>query len=425
MFRTNNEYRGVRFFSEALPLIASYFSGEDVFISPISTDFDRSSSDEYSRFAGELRLRHGLACSAELLPIIQQIESSTSSARELVRTESKGEILGALDISKHIARRSANLSWPKSYPIIISEETPNTPENALARRLMMDVLKRLTSNMGPSSSAESRLAVRHSKWLLSRLRREPWREVRLSGSIQRFALETRRRLQKRQTGHDLNYRRLIECFERWTIDPANMGRAAQNELAQALLTFPTDESFLDRIFEIWSLREVANSLIRLGAILVEGPQSLFNSRRFPIYVYELRGHRIEIWFQRALDPMKARWSYTATAQPFRGIPDITLMVDSKYAFIVDAKNRLVSGNTRSEETYKMFGYFENYRNLFDPVGCWGLLGFVTSSTFVQHLSSENGGQLFLIGAHVTDERLCEFSGCLDRALSDWLSSCRC
>lgn len=130
---------------------------------------------------------------------------------------------------------------------------------------------------------------------------------------------------------------------------------------RALLSFPAGDSFMDRIYEIWCIHRIASCLSNLGATCLEGPLPLTMSRNRPIYTFQIGEDCIRILFQRSLDGGSAVWNYEASEKYLQGIPDITNVANDRHFLLVDAKNRLVSSNTRSEETCKLLGYFENFR----------------------------------------------------------------
>ena len=146
---------GGRFLAEALPLVASYFSGEQVVLAGAEVALGEDIDNESDLFGSQIRLRHALTCCTELIPLIHRIEERVSSVNSTVRTETKGVIRGRLDIPRYVARRSAALSWPKSYPVLVSEESPSTAENLLTARVLRHLLTRLSNARAPAKTAEA------------------------------------------------------------------------------------------------------------------------------------------------------------------------------------------------------------------------------------------------------------------------------
>ncbi len=413
---------GGRFLAEALPLVASYFSGEQVALAGSKVALGEDTDAESILFGSQIRLRHALTCCAELIPLVHRIEAQVSSVNRTVRTETKGIIRGRLDVPRYVMRRSAALSWPKSYPILVSEESPSTPENLLTVRVLQHLLTRLSSARAPTKTAEGISTHWYRQWINNRLRRTPWCDVASSSSMPRLQMETSRRISRRQTGNERAYSDLSRLIDDWRLTGAVIGGATgSNRFVQALLSFPADNSFLDRIYEIWCIREIASCLSHLGATLIEGPLPLTVNRQRPIYTFQMGDDCIEIWFQRSLDSGSSVWNYEANGKSLRGIPDITVVANNCHFLLVDAKNRLVTGNTRSEETYKMLGYFENFNPMLRGASSWGVLAFVSFKGFFQSLQSPPGRRIVMISADPKSPGDCLFRPQFIELLQGWLT----
>lgn len=120
-------------------MLSSYFYSEQVVLEPARIQVGDEEVDEYEEFAGVLRMRHALACGLELKAIVERIKRGYSQSSEIVRAESKGAISGRLDIQLYLNRRGTNLSWPRTFPVLIAEATASTPEN----QLVVDTLRQL------------------------------------------------------------------------------------------------------------------------------------------------------------------------------------------------------------------------------------------------------------------------------------------
>ena len=411
---------GGRFLAEALPLVASYFSGEQVVLTGAEVALGEDIDDESILFGSQIRLRHALTCCTELIPLIHRIEERVSSVNSTVRTETKGIIRGRLDIPRYVARRSAALSWPKSYPVLVSEESPSTAENLLTARVLRHLLTLLSSARAPAKTAEAVSAHWYRQWINNRLRRTPWCDVAGGSSMPRLQMETSRRISRRQTGNERAYSGILKLVDDWQLaGPRSGGATGSERFVQALLSFPADDSFMDRIYEIWCIHEIASCLTNLGATRLEGPLHLTKNRHRPIYTFRIGNDCIEIWFQHSLDSDSAVWNYEATGRYLRGIPDITIVANDRHFLLVDAKNRLVSGNTRSEETYKMLGYFENFRPILSGSSSWGMLAFVSFNRFFQSLQSPPGRRLVMISADPHSRSDCAFNAQFTKLFQEW------
>lgn len=412
---------GGRFLEEALPLVATYFSGESVTLAAKHVRFGQDLDSDASLFAAQIRLRHALACCAEIISIVHRIEERTSSANRTIRTETRGVIRGRLDIPRYVAQKAFSLSWPKTYPILVSEDSASTPENLLVVRVLRHLSARLSYTDLPKKKAESTAARRYRGWINHRLRREPWASISGTSSLSRLKMETTRRVARRQTGNDRAYAELVSLIDKWQLSSNDVGGSPFSaDMCNAILAFPSDESFNDRIYEIWCIREIATCFFEIGASITEGPISMLESGNRPIYTFSLGLDIIEIWFQLPLPGQSAEWKYENTGKSLRGIPDISILMNGSDRMLVDAKNRLVTGNTRSEETYKMLGYFENFRSTMSKANSWGVLAFTSYQDFQNSLTS-NGRRLELLSANPDSRASCSFRSRFKDILVKWLT----
>ncbi len=91
-----------------------------------------------------------------------------------------------------------------------------------------------------------------------------------------------------------------------------------------------------------------------------------------------------------------------------------------HRLLVDAKRRQVSTPTRSEETYKMLGYLENFRGLFEELPFWGVLCFLSSNNLFTEIATKRGDKIVLVGAHHSDPEICAMGGRMDTLVGEWL-----
>lgn len=422
MSQSHDNQFGRRFFEEALPLVSTYFSGESVELTGRPTSIGMGSDTECVNFSQYIRFRHAIACCTELFPIIQKIESSLSNVTVIARSETKGVIRGRLDIPRYVARKSWAFSWPRSYPILTTIENSSTPENELVIRVFRTLLQRLPLSQFPASSAEMTLGHRYKNWILSRMKRAPWSSISSSSSLTRLYKEACRRISRKQTGNERAYSALVEFIRDWRLlGDEFSGSASSEKFIDSFLSFPAEQFFLDRVYEIWCIHSVADAFMKIGGEILHGPSKMFESRRKPIYIFDLESIHIEVWFQRSLPSENTEWFYDSTGSGLRGIPDITIIANSKHRLIIDAKNRIVTGTTRSEETYKMLGYFENFRATLGGETNWGVLAFVSPNGFSRSIKSSNGRCLELISANPTTLSDCNFSEDIIKILKAWIN----
>ena len=413
-----------RFVREALPLIASYFHSEQVILEPTDVTSTQLDDDEFVEFENDLRLRHAVACGLRLKPILEAIERNASETSRVIRAESKGILAGRLDIPLYLSRRGRNLSWPRAFPVLVAEATPETPENQLVFRVLRELGHRLELANSIGMSAERTYSLSLLRWSRERLRSDPWARLTSSQNVGRLRREAEHRFRKRQTGNQPAYGSFLSWLNQWQFDPSQSSPEDSEKLLDLIFAFPADNFFEDRVFEIWCLHQAIESLRRCGAEITAGPRPLAQRGERSICQLSFEGYHVEVWFQRSLPSSVARWTYTHSQKPLRGIPDITIIGSDGRRLLVDAKRREVRTQTRSEETYKMLGYVENFRHAFLASPFWAVLCFLSNGPLFTELSAAGGHKIFLIGAHNDDPVVCPFKGSMDTLISEWLSARR-
>ena len=410
------------FLLAALGLVGSYLSGSEVElgVEPLGLAEDDEREDETRQFLQELEARHAIACAKRLGELLPAIEAKVSDVPVLVKADSKGAIRGRLDIPRYIQTRFQNLSRPRTYPVIINRASAQTPENALIVHALHGLARRLGRVDYPRSSAEGKMSSALYGWVRGRLRRQPWVEVGRVNSLDRLLQQTRQRIRKRQTGNEQGYGLFLEWLAEWLLDQDNIGSAGQEAVSDGLLAFPIADAFKDRVFEIWCLSEVAAALSHLGMVTLDGPRPLQERQQGPIYLFGGVPGNVKVWFQRQIPLGSPRWTYGHSGNGLAGIPDITLIGEGRSPLIIDAKFRLVTRPTRSEETYKMLGYAENFRATILPGTFNGILLFLSNDPLNTILTDPESGRLSLTGVDMGLSNLADFRSSLQYAIQAWL-----
>ena len=417
----SNDASTRRFVREALPLLSSYLYSENVTLEATEVETGAEYPDEYQEFASLLRMRHAVACGLRLKPILEAVERGSSHVSEIIRAESKGDIAGRLDIPLYLSRRGMNMSWPRSFPVLIAADTPNTPENQLIAETLRQFGRRLNESQFHEVSAERAHSINLLRWTREQLHSEPWSRVTPVRGTDRLRREADHRLRKRQTGNEPAYLQFLAWHNQWLFDASQSNTEQTEDFVTLLLAFPPGEFFEDRVFEIWCLHQVIESFRRTGAVLMDGPHALAERSRRSICQMRYGNYRFAIWFQKALPAASARWQYLTTRRKLQGIPDITVMGADGRRLLIDAKRREVATQTRSEETYKMLGYLENFRSVFTTTPFWGVLCFLSQGGLYTEIVGEGGQKLFLVGAHDQNPAVCALAGRLDTVIAEWLS----
>lgn len=407
-------------FRETVGLLASYSWQPSVVLEP--TEFGRSEVDlSLPEFLREFRLRHALATAQRLPSIIEQIEAGPSHVSGLERADSRGVIRGRLDTPRYIARRATLRSIPRRYPIVRNTVSYETPENVLTALTLSDVRAAMRDNPFPLRSAESTAANTQMRWASDRLRHRPWDESPRHGNRERLYNEVDARIRRRQTGNDDAYRQLLAWLNDWRLDLDRLGEDAREALIRGLLAFPGGDAFWDKVFEVWCLLFVASTMDALGWSRMEGPSALHQGTGV-IYGYSSpSGHQVKVRFQRK-DPLPVGlWSYR-DGDALRGVPDVTLGLDTPHPLplLVDAKNRYISSDriARSEETYKMLGYAENFRVGSEGARFCGVLIFPSNRSSRRIIDGPQNGRLDLVTVDLSGDRTAA-SDALGEAITNW------
>lgn len=413
---------GRTFLLQALDLLASYLFGRTVELeaTPVGVA-DEKRDDETSRFLRELECRHAIACGVRLKEIMNAVERAASGTSAVRRTESRGVIRGRLDIPQYIARRAAHKTLPRTYPVLVNEEIPDTPENVLARQVLRGLSSQLGQSPFPRSYAEGRLGLALYAWARSRLQRLPWSEIRRVAPIQLLQREAIQRIRKRQTGNDAAYAALVEWSREWQVDVSKIGSTGKQRVLDGLLAFPPGDFFWEKVFEVWCLREAVESLQRCGFSIALGPEPLHRRGSGPIYSLTDGEQVIKVWFQRQRPLGAGLWRYAVSGNLLRGIPDIVITGENKVPLLIDAKFRKANSESRPEETYKMLGYAENFRATYGGKGFHGLLAFIGDTSAETVLHGPGDGRLSLIFVQ-EGTRDNAFQGYFDNSMRAWLAN---
>ena len=366
-------------------------------------------------------MRHALACGLALKPIVERIRRGYSQSSAIVRAESKGAIVGHLDIPLYLNRRGINLSWPRTFPVLIAKATASTPENQLVVETLGQLVRRLSAALSLDASAERNYCIGLRRWGRKQLHSEPWDVVTPRRTAPRLHREAEHRHRKRQTGNEPAYGRFLDWYDQWLFDASRTDPDEVENLVDLLLAFPPGDFFCDRVFEIWCLHQVMESFRRCGALIVNGPRPLSERSDGPICAMNHEGYTSNVWFQRALPTTAARWQYVHSQKPLIGIPDITVVGSDGRCLLIDAKRREVRSPTRSEETYKMLGYLENFRGIFRRTPFSAALCFLSDTDLFTEVVADTEQRIVLLGAHVDNPRICAFGVRMDTLVSDWLS----
>jgi hypothetical protein len=124
-----------------------------------------------------------------------------------------------------------------------------------------------------------------------------------------------------------------------------------------------------------------------------------------------------VWFQNSQPLASGRWRYRHSNQALSGIPDVIVTSGGATPLLIDAKNRVMESRTRPEESYKMLGYLENYREVFNAGRFRAVLVFTGPAEQETHLASDDGELSLLVAVESRVRPV--FEKALDALLLTW------
>jgi hypothetical protein len=360
----------------ALPLLVTYFAGAPTWNLEVSPRLSTADADAaLDEFAAAARLRASLAAAARLVDVAGRIIARPTFRYTHVAAESVGTIQGRLDLARY-SRQRGRVDVPRRYPIRLVERATGTPENVLASYAVAWIkrdLERTPTGLLPAGSPEARelrdlvaaLTRQLSAPLLARTvpqAMEVWRRATIEALLDRVT-------QRLEAGHIAApepYQELTDWMR------ASLTGDAIAKLGQRDWSF-YDARFDTKLFEIWSLMKLAESISRRIGAPTARPASLTGRTRGPIYSWTVGEHAVRLYFQpplHTLTPGGVRWRHHPEGNPLLGFPDLAVISDGpsgRGVALFDPKLRRRSG-APTEELYKLLGYFANLRHPRPPQG---------------------------------------------------------
>lgn len=407
----STEFYRKAIFYESLPLLSSWANHIDVNLESLTVnsqvDVTHENFHEYFLF------RQLLASLPSFYLGVYEVSLNPSRRLVLSREDSDSGITGRLDVNRYVQQRSQRRvrGSRRNLPVVRGNHSNDTPENQLILAILLRLRKTLALNPFPIRSSEH-LSARHHRSRLFKLSQSEFLNGVCAGSLSRLIPESSARVTRRRTGNESSYGKLIEWVKIWTMV---LGPSTDEFDATTQLSFPSGESFWNRVFEVWCLRQCIDSLVRLGFKQIAVNPLHTTSRE--IAVLKRDATRVDVRFQKSASSESGTWSYE-NASSLRGIPDISLVSPGKPSLYVDAKFRESSPNKRrSEEVYKMLGYAENFNRGIPNYPFHGLLIFPTRSPHRYRLSRGNTGFIDVLSTTTARNNL---NPMIDFAIKDWL-----
>lgn len=363
----------------ALPVLATWFSDASWRLRAEDAVAAQDASDRL--LAKAVRLRVLLALAAESEQVLDAILQRPSFRYRQELAETVGGVGGSLDVARY-ARRHDRRTSPRRYPVRAVARDVRTPENVLLAAglaLLQRSLSQLAADLKLSPTGPERRAIEAWRTRLRRLggthamrtlAEAAQSEYAGPKAIAALRSDVGRRLQRGDVAHPRAYRQLCA----W-IDRLLEGYAPEPGTTPWSLY---DERFDPRLFELWTLASVVESLsTALGSPPRDGLRPLWDRGGAPVAQWRTPLGEVELHFQREASAvgLPGRWRIPAADRTLRALPDMLLWVrpvaGPPSAVLVECKLRrhapvpAPGSDTRpdlpSEEIYKVLGYFEHLR----------------------------------------------------------------
>ena len=393
----------------------------------------------------EIYLRILLANIEVAIEALSSIEKNISFAYEEEKIKVAGGIKGRLLINEYTQNKSI-LRIPREYPCSVKRKSYGTPENFYLAHIVIRlisildyIIKRLNNEYQSRLLSEYQRLNAVKNYMSSLLRKQP-----ISYIIKNYGIKAvmdqlqndkllliENRLSKGKIRNAQAYRRLFSWYEKYKhfgiswVDTDNIG----------ILIY--DDSFRNKLFEIWNLYMIMNCLRTKHDFAVK-QFALVPQMKTPVFILSnpVLVCQIEIYYQKGAgiywdDTHPQFWSYEKDGDltGLNGIPDITLMINkngTEKIVIIDLKNRMREIGKNSEEIYKMIGYYSNFDNLLSSKypsasNRMGVLIFRHSEvSFTEHIVSHSGDNVYLYSTNPVDDdtlNLSQFEDLCDKIAS--------
>lgn len=366
-----------------LKFLSSFYSTYEI----ADQNVDIILSDESGIIDMNIYIRIILSNIEEFTVHINEVRKKMSLCNNKKDYEYIGEIKGRLNISKYVKKMVAR-STPRVYPCVVKEKNYGTPENLYLlfyATVFYDKLKRISKYIQMQNMHNSKKSKELGK--ISRCLSELNRFISCSelNQFSKQIMELRKkygeklpinyyekilyRLKKNKIINAGAYTKSVDWIRKFS---NNM--VVFNESSIKVLRYD-EESFCDRLFELWILYSIKKTLVNEYGFKVEKEYGLMEEQI--LYTFILKsdnGEIIRLYFQKGKElywsnSEERTWKYIRKdSKPYlRGIPDISVEIISTPSrlIMIDAKNKMRTQGSNSEEIYKMIGYFDNFKNRYN------------------------------------------------------------
>lgn len=376
----------------------NYFSQEQLKILFSDRGFVKFFSNYFSTFANDevlskmdvvegdidelwrLYIRLFLSNVEHAISSVSKIAKNMSFSYKEQKMSVSGGIKGRLLINEYVQNKSL-VRIPREYPCVVKAKGMETPENDYYTHIVINVLDKLRRLMnlyvayiGNTNSTEYKKMSDVSNYFSSVLRKQPAASIVSRNGLKRVIgdltspqmTELQYRFVKNKIKNAYEYRRLFDWYDKYR------SGSIQWLLEDGLSLLIYDEEFRNKLFELWNLYRLSETLRKDFGLELIGENLL--SVQMDSWVYELKSKDdsiYHIFYQRGSglywnDQYSQYWYYVdsdSNKKALRGIPDITVTVKKgteRRIILIDLKNRVRCPGENSEEIYKIIGYYSNF-----------------------------------------------------------------
>lgn len=322
---------------------------------------------------------------SEFRKMLSSIEKSLSYMYKDKIQTFDGEIHGHLQVQKCLQTKT-QVRYPKEYPCLIKERTSATPENIFLI-FIVDYLihlldrfdKRLRQYGGNLYLSEKNLIDEYKRILTSFERKNYFKDclIEVRKILKEYGNEFSETLVneikiRSLKGKIRNYQAYEQIFN-WYWRYRQGSIVLDSNKTMQMIRYSDD--FSNRLFELWCLFSIKETFVNEFGMNIISERNIMDVGSKSVFTLQTNtGGIVDIFYQRGAslywsDQIEPRWKYIGNDSKQKrlvGIPDISIkyQAETNTLVMIDLKNRIRSSGNNSEEIYKMIGYFDNFRNMF-------------------------------------------------------------
>ncbi|NTW70636.1 MAG: hypothetical protein HGA49_00120 [Eubacteriaceae bacterium] len=345
-----------KLFEEVQDLISTFYSTGDYFSEQVSNyESMLSRSGERDEFYYSLYLLSTLSNVNDLIKLAEKIIRNMNMFRVRRKVTSTEDFSGEIDIEEYTNKNHIDRVIPREYPSIIKYSTFQLPEYQLTLYILKrceDIYRSIFAFLGDNTKISFfKYAHKHYDKIQS-MKTILLRRYGISYDRRETYLTLKKKVVYRYNNRKIindSYIRLMSVFEKII----SFG-GIDFDSRESIEIFDHYESFDDRLFEIWLIRQSAklvaeNMRVKDSDIEYVPLFKARNENKFAVSI-DNGSYRIEILFQNRKkfmprDDLKWYWNNDGKKEEIGAIPDLIFLKymhgskEPAQIVLVDAKNR--------------------------------------------------------------------------------------